>query len=73
MSRARPNSDVLVSEVVAEDGSELVRIVGLDRCDYLTGGEASALADALAAAVNEVSSDDELAPGGNRAARPPSS
>jgi hypothetical protein len=62
VERPQPESDLIVSEVVAcsEDGEELIRIVGLDACDYLTAAEALALARALAAAVNEVS----LAPPG---------
>jgi hypothetical protein len=51
VERPRPEDDLVVSEVVADDGGEeLIRIVGLDACDYLTGGETLALANALAAA-----------------------
>jgi hypothetical protein len=58
IERACPNSDVLVTDVVSEDGSdELLRISGLNLpCDYLTHAEASTLAGALNAAVDEVSS-----------------
>jgi hypothetical protein len=59
VARPRPETDVVVCDVVAlsEDGTEqLIRVVGLECCDYLTGAEASALAGVLAAAVREVSS-----------------
>jgi hypothetical protein len=54
VERPCPNSDLVVSDVVAEDGSaQWIRVSGLDLpCDYLTHGEASALAGALAAAVD---------------------
>jgi hypothetical protein len=57
VERPCPNSDVIVSDVVTEDGNEeWIRISGLDLpCDFLTHGEASALAGALVAAS---SSDD---------------
>ena len=60
VERPGPNSDLVVSEVVAEDGSQQwVRVVGLDLpADYLSPAEALALAGALVAAS---SSDDELA------------
>lgn len=59
VERPRPEHDLVVSEVAADDGSEkLIRIVGLECVDYLTAAEALALAGALAAAS---SSDDELA------------
>jgi hypothetical protein len=55
IERPGPNSDVVVSEVVAEDGSQWVRVVGLDLpADYLTAAEASALAGALLAAADEL-------------------
>jgi hypothetical protein len=61
VERPRPESDLIVSDVVAcsEDGEELIRITGLHVCDYLTATEASALAGALTAGVNEKTSDDE--------------
>lgn len=57
VQRPRPEPDLVVSDVAASsrDGAEqLIRIVGLDPCDYLSAAEASALAGALAAAVNEL-------------------
>jgi len=67
MQMLRLRAEPTVADVVglSRDGAEeLIRVVGLDVTDYLTAVEASALARALAAAVNEVSSDDELAPPG---------
>jgi hypothetical protein len=62
--RPRPENDLVVADVVACscDGidEQLIRVVGLECCDYLTSGEA--LAGVLAAAVREaggVSSDRE--------------
>jgi hypothetical protein len=56
VERPGPNSDVIVSEVVSEDGSaQWVRVAGLDPTDYLTAAEARLLAGALAAAADEVS------------------
>jgi hypothetical protein len=57
VERPRPEDDVVVSDVCASsrDGAEqLIRVVGLDACDYLNAREALALARALAAAVNEL-------------------
>jgi len=53
VERPCPNSDLVVSNVVTEDGSaQWVRISGLDLpADYLTGVEAEALAGALLAAA----------------------
>jgi hypothetical protein len=41
VERPRPESDLIVSDVVAcsEDGEELIRIVGPDACDCLTVAE----------------------------------
>lgn len=58
VQRPGPDSDVTVAAFTchADDGEveRLVRVDGLNRTDYLTAGEALALADALTAAVNEV-------------------
>jgi hypothetical protein len=58
VERPAPESDVVVSEVVACscDGidEQLIRVAGLDACDYLTCGEALALARILAAASDEL-------------------
>jgi hypothetical protein len=57
VQRPRPETDVAVTDVVASgcDGidEQLIRVRGLDPCDYLTAGEAQALAGILAAAVRE--------------------
>jgi hypothetical protein len=60
VERPFPNGDVIVSDVVSDDGSEqLIRVSGLDLpADYLSAAEARELAGALVAAA------DELAPPG---------
>jgi hypothetical protein len=56
VERPCPNSDVIVSHVVSEDGSaQWVRISGLSLpADFLTGPEARMLAGALTAAADEL-------------------
>lgn len=58
IERPGPNSDLVVSEVVSEDGSaQWVRVAGLDLpADYLTAAKAKALAGALIAASDELAS-----------------
>ncbi|MGO9155340.1 hypothetical protein [Mycobacterium sp.] len=61
--RPGPDSDVVVAAFTCHaDGEveQLIRIAGLDACDYLTSGEASALARALAAASDELLGADEI-------------
>jgi hypothetical protein len=61
ITRPPPDGDVTVAAFTcrADDGTErLIRVDGLDRCDYLNAREALALAGALIAA------SDELAPPG---------
>jgi hypothetical protein len=59
IERPFPDSDVLVTDVVAEDGEELIRISGLDLpADFLSAAQARELAGVLIAAA------DELAPPG---------
>jgi hypothetical protein len=58
IQRPRPDGDVTVAAFCCHADNEierLVRIVGLDPTDYLTGGEAVALARALDAAADELS------------------
>jgi hypothetical protein len=56
VERPCPNNDLVVSNVVAEDGSaQWVRVVGLDLpADYLSATEARELAGVLAAAAAEL-------------------
>jgi hypothetical protein len=57
IARPAPDTDVTVAAFCchADDETErLVRVDGLDASDYLTGGEAVALARALDAAVDEL-------------------
>jgi hypothetical protein len=55
LSGPGPNSDILVADVVSRYGGEQwVRVVGLDRTDYLTNREALALARALVAVASSV-------------------
>jgi hypothetical protein len=60
IERRCPERDIVVSEVVEQDGSaRWVRVVGLDLpADYLSAAEARQLAGVLTAAA------DELAPPG---------
>jgi hypothetical protein len=58
ITRPPPESDVVVAAVACRADNEterLVRVDGLDASDYLTGGEAVALARALDAAADELS------------------
>jgi hypothetical protein len=57
ITRPPPESDVTVTAFCCHTEGEterLVRVDGLDACDYLTGAEARALARALDAAVDEL-------------------
>lgn len=62
VQRPEPDGDVTVAAFTCHADGEverLIRVVGLDRTDYLTSAEALALAGALIAA------SDELAPPGS--------
>jgi hypothetical protein len=57
IKRPRPNTDVVVAGIAASSGDgteQLIRVDGLECIDYLTPPEASALANALTAAGNDL-------------------
>lgn len=57
VERPRPESDVTVAAFTCHADGEverLIRVDGLDRTDFLTSTEATALARALTAAVDEL-------------------